>query len=943
MDILVNLANGNVVVVAGDLTVRGTGLNLAIDHVFNNQAAGAAGAFGTGWTSSYGPDVKLVLFSDHVDFHDPTGYVATYAKSGSTFITPPGMDADLTLSGSTYTLTFHVSNETWTFNSSGRWTAQTDRNGNHLTFAYSSGNLSTITDTQGRVTHFTTSSGRITSITDPTGLSFGAFTYSSGRLIHYTDRAGTTIHLGYDGSGNLTSLTSPNGATYTLAYDASRRVTSLVQPRPGGLTATWDYSYGSGNTTGTDPNGHTVVFYFDASGRQTSAVDQLGHAKSQTWTNDNNINTVTNALSQSTTFGYDTLNNLTSGQLPTGASTTVGYANSAHPYLPSSITDPQNMQLEFTYDTHGNLTKIHNPALNLDVLQRSYNTNGTIATQTDAAGIVTSLSYDGVGNLLTLSPPAPRGAIHYTYDTLSRVASVTDGNGVTVSYTYDRLDRITQITNTTGGGSDGRQTTGYDFNGNVTYTQVLNGRVDYTYSPRNEVLGATVSTDVYVDSVSYGYDPAGNLTWLQDPNGLSSYNYDVANRLISMETAFGDWITFDYDDADRRTATNLPGGGASRMSYDAAGRVHNLDAIGPGNTLINRSTYNYVFNGADSTLLRSLSGWASPNPDASTAAFTYDGLNRLLTGGIYSYSYDTRGNLTYSSQLGSFTVNNADQPTALDSTPIRWDTAGNLASIGDTYSTYSPTNQLISASTPTYLQTEVRYLTADQTQPYYQYWNWGWGDQVETYFPTALGVTRVVRNGQSIGFIRDPQGRLIAFSDFTTTWFYHSDAQGSVQALFDVNGASVGGNTFEPYGYTTVIDIPADTNPFRWLGQFVEGGGQQRFGYRRYDAGLARFTQPEPPELNPALQPDPRGPALNTYQYGNSDPINNIDPTGLIPCDPLSIGLTVLASAWGTWQTFSSLAAIAGAASGGPGAVIVLLIGLGITSAPVIYSTVNCD
>lgn len=85
-------------------------MNLAIDCVFNNQTAGAAGAFGVGWTSSYGPDVKLVFFSDHVDFHDPTGYVATYTKSGSSFITPPGMDADLTLSGSTYTLTFHVSN-----------------------------------------------------------------------------------------------------------------------------------------------------------------------------------------------------------------------------------------------------------------------------------------------------------------------------------------------------------------------------------------------------------------------------------------------------------------------------------------------------------------------------------------------------------------------------------------------------------------------------------------------------------------------------------------------------------------------------------------------------------------------------------------------------------------------------------------------------------------
>jgi RHS repeat-associated protein len=860
-------------------------LNLTVDHVFNNQAAGAAGAFGAGWTSSYGPDVKLVIFSDHVDFHDPTGYVATYTKSGSTFITPPGMDADLTLSGTTYTVTFHVSNEKWTFNSSGQWTAQTDRNGNHLNFAYSSGNPTTITDTQGRVTSFTTSSGRITSITDPTGLSFGGFTYNgSGQLIRYSDRAGTPINLGYDGNGNLTSLTSPNGAIYTITYDASRRITSLVQPLPGGRTATWGYSYGTGTTTGTDPNGHTAVFHFDASGRETSAVDQLGHTRSLTWTSNNALNTTTNALSQSTTFGYDGINNLTSAQLPTGATTNVAYGNVSHPYLPSSITDPQNSQLVFTYDTNGNLTKAHNPALNIDVLRRTYNANGTIATQTDAAGNVTTLSYDAVGNLLTLAPPAPRGAIGYTYDTLSRVVSVTDGNGVTISYSYDRLDRITQITNTSGGQTDVRQTTCYDRNGNVTFTQVPNARVDYTYSPRNEVLENATSTDLFTEAVDYRYDAAGNLAWVDDPYGTTYYAYDVANRLTSVTTPDNQVITFAYDNANRRTATNYPGGSATRVTYDAAGRVQYLDAIGAGNTLLNRSTYSYVFNGADSTLLRSVVGWASPNPNASSASFTYDGLNRLLTGGIYSYGYDSRDNLTSSSLLGSFTINNADQATALGSTPIRWDAAGNLASVDETYNTYSPTNQLLGTTGPDFQITRARYLTADQTQPYMQYYDFAGGEtQVETYTNSALGVTGVVRNGDRLVFVRDPQGRPLQMVDTGAgaTYYYFLDAQNSVRAIFDDAGNSVAGNTFENYGYTTTIDTAADTNPFRWLGQFVEGSGQQRFGYRRYDASLARFTQADPSEINPKLQPTPGVPALNTYQYAASDPINRTDPTGL--------------------------------------------------------------
>jgi RHS repeat-associated protein len=917
LNIQVNLANGNVVVVARDLTVRGTGLNLAVDHVFNNQAAGAAGAFGAGWTSSYGPDVKLVIFSDHVDFHDPTGYVATYTKSGSTFITPPGMDADLTLSGTTYTLTFHVSNEKWTFNSSGQWTAQTDRNGNHLTFAYSSGNLSTINDTQGRVTHFTTSSSRITSITDPTGLSFGGFTYDgSGRLIRYTDRAGTPITFGYDGSGNLTSLTSPNGDTYTITYDTSQRITSLVQPLPGQQTATWTYSYSTGTTTGTDPNGHAAVFHFDASGRQTSAVDPLGHTRSQTWTNNNDINTLTNALSQSSTFGYDGINNLTSSQLPTGATTTLGYTNPSHPYLPSSITDAQNMQLTFTYDTNGNLLKVHNPALNIDVLTRTYNANGTVATQTDGNGHTTTLSYDAAGNLLTVTPPAPRGPVHYTYDTLSRVVTVTDGNGVTISYTYDLLDRITQVTNTSGGQTDVRQTKAYDRNGNATVVETPQARTEFLYTPRNELRSSTQvnTTSTGEFTVTYGYDPAGNVKWIENPYGVGAtlYDYDAANRLTTLTTPQSEQVTFSYDNANRRTAITNPGGSATHLTYDASSRVQYLDAIGSGNTLLNRSTYSYVFNGADSTLLRSLVGWASPNPNGTAASFTYDGLNRLLTGGIYSYGYDAASNLTSATVQGSFTINNANQPTSQDSTTLAWDKAGNwsYASWGNLENAvYSPTNQKIAADTQYGRLQTNDYATADQTQPFYISRDQGDNTfEVETYDYSALGIMRVNRSyytytgglisSTQLTVSRDPQGRPIALHDSAAnaTYYYFSDAQGSTQAVFDSFGNSVGGYTYEPYGETTVIDDAGALNPFRWQGALQDPGGAYLLGYRIYFSNLARFISPEPRELNPVLQPAPGAPALNTYQYAGSDPINNTDTTGLqLTCITAFTGVTLTA------------------------------------------------
>jgi RHS repeat-associated protein len=114
--------------------------------------------------------------------------------------------------------------------------------------------------------------------------------------------------------------------------------------------------------------------------------------------------------------------------------------------------------------------------------------------------------------------------------------------------------------------------------------------------------------------------------------------------------------------------------------------------------------------------------------------------------------------------------------------------------------------------------------------------------------------------------------------------------------VFDSFGNSVGGYTYEPYGLTTVIDDAGALNPFRWQGALQDPGGAYLLGYRIYFSNLARFISPEPSEINPALQPAPGAPALNTYQYAGSDPINNTDTTGLqLTCITAFTGVTLTA------------------------------------------------
>ncbi|MCT2584653.1 hypothetical protein JT362_16150 [Actinophytocola sp. S1-96] len=69
------------------------------------------------------------------------------------------------------------------------------------------------------------------------------------------------------------------------------------------------------------------------------------------------------------------------------------------------------------------------------------------------------------GNLTTVTPPAPMSQTRFTYDSLSRVTSVTDGNGQRIDYAYDRLDRIVAISEHNG---PVLQTMDYDGTGAMT-------------------------------------------------------------------------------------------------------------------------------------------------------------------------------------------------------------------------------------------------------------------------------------------------------------------------------------------------------------------------------------------------------------------------------------------------------------------------------------------
>ncbi|MFI0141011.1 RHS repeat-associated core domain-containing protein [Streptomyces luteogriseus] len=133
-----------------------------------------------------------------------------------------------------------------------------------------------------------------------------------------------------------------------------------------------------------------------------------------------------------------------------------------------------------------------------------------------------------------------------------------------------------------------------------------------------------------------------------------------------------------------------------------------------------------------------------------------------------------------------------------------------------------------------------------------------------------LGLSARTTAGAGMGFNGEPRGTLNSMTTGGKTYYYLTDAIGSVVALADADGNRVNTYTYSPRGVRVLAQsFEPLAQTYRFAG-YQDPTGLYHFQARYYDANIGRFTQP-----------DPSGQEKSPYLYAEGDPVNRCDPTGL--------------------------------------------------------------
>jgi RHS repeat-associated protein len=664
---MVNVANGNSILMMTPFREPGRGLSTEVQLTYNSREEHSDSPMGNNWSLAIS---GLTRFGDPLDIHpnnadtiagrsnkfidfvDGDGTIHRFtgvtAADGTTFWEePPGVHLWLRsvttdIASPRYWALTRSDRVTFWYNHDGFPTFVTDGNGNTLAFTLTA--VQAGDDPGGPKFH-------VTKVTDADGraLTISYFTKATarkpqirGKVASITDHVGHQLSFAYYDDGNLLSITEQGGHNADGSFLASRNVIFTYTTSDGSGPAISDPSLRV-NPDPKTPNESTKVYSVrDYDGHETTFTYDGPTTGIDRW----KLASVKDRAGAVTTYAYDDLGLVTTVAEPTPGGQTSRTYKYAYDVLgrPTQITDPLQQRTSLQWSPDNAVTQITAP----DTTTRkfTYNDNGYPTDLIDELGDHTRLTYQNLAADATdvsahWNPAGGANGTGRTVPHLSQVATKQDPKEVAAGsqnlwgYGYDGNGNLTSVieplfpnnpaTNTYN--ADGTLATSKDFLGNQTTYLAYDANGLPT-----RIADATDSPTAPTHPLQMGYDAAGRTLFVQDQNHASFTGGMPANYQTQ----------FLYDSFGRLGRQTTP----KSTTFSLGTLVESDTRYDPNDNVLSRVAPHCVPRGACTNETASSDVGAG-----DTSTFGYDFMDRKVaatdpSGNKTNYTYDVAGRLT---------------------------------------------------------------------------------------------------------------------------------------------------------------------------------------------------------------------------------------------------------------------------------------------------------
>lgn len=514
---------------------------------------------------------------------------------------------------------------------------------------------------------------------------------------YYNSRGANLLPVGANWRSNFTPYMIFPDSSLAVLYQADGRIINFTE------------------SGGTWSGGSDVALTYATSGSDFTVTD----------TND-------------TTETYNSSGQLLSRKYRNGYKQTLSYNSSGQL---TSVTDSYNRTLTFTYNSTGTIASVETP--DSTTINYGY-------TASSAGSNLTSVTY----------PTSPSTSLTYAYSSTAPYNALTEvideNNNEYLSWTYDSLGRA--LTSTQGNGSTANTTT-FSYNDASQTTTVTNSLgVADTYSftnlvnmPKVSSISRAATSTTAAASRTFGYDTNGYMSSKTDWNGNSTTYVNNANgQPTTINEAVGSSVARTTTIAYDTTWVHLPDtittpGLTIGFTYDSDG-----NQLTKKLTDTTTTTTPYSTSGQTRTWTNTWSNYllaSVETPNSHTTSFGHDS-----TGALTSITDPLSHETTISSHTGGGLPETIVDPNGVTTTD-----------------SYDPRQRITSSSVST---------SAGALDTTWTYYNFG---DVTTTLPDNSELTTVL----------DSAHRLYALSDYyneQTDWPLDTNGDPVATLKFDRNG-----------------------------------------------------------------------------------------------------------------------------------------------------------